>query len=1051
VAAFFIKRPVFAIVLSIVVVLVGVVAMRGLPVAQFPNIVPPVVKVTASYPGADALTIEQSAATPLEQKLNGVDNALYIRSINANDGTMAIEVTFEVGTDIDTDNVLTQNRVTEGSASLPSEVKASGVTVKKSLGAPMMVVSMYSPNGTYDKDFIGNYATINVVDSLSRIPGVGQVNLFGSSDYSMRVWVKPDRLARLGLTVGDLRTAVQRQNTVNPAGQIGGEPAPTGQEFTYAVRAQGRLVTAEEFGEVVVRENAEGSVVRLKDVARIELGTVSYLQRARYNGKPATLVTIFQSPGSNALAVAESIREAMKEQSTRFPEDLAYAVSLDTTLSVEEGIDEIVHTLFEATILVILVVYLFLQNLRATLIPLLTVPVSLVGAFALFPLLGFSINTLSLLGLVLAIGLVVDDAIVVVEAVEHHIEKGHSPLEATELAMKEVSGPVVAIAVVLSAVFIPVAFLGGITGQLYKQFALTIAISVMISEFNALTLSPALCALLLRPRTKSNGVLARAFGAFNRAFDRATEAYVRVTARLVRKLVVSAVLMLTLLGGAAFLGKRLPGGFVPAEDQGYFFLNVQLPPAASLQRTDDVCKKVEEILQATEGVQSVDTVAGYSLLSSTSGSYAGFFFVQLKPWSERKAPGLALGPIVRKVNAELAAIPEAQVVAFPPPAIPGIGSAGGFSLQLQDRVGGTPEALEEMAEKFLAAARKRPEIGSAFTLFSAKVPQLFVKVDRDKMMKQGVDPAELYGTLQAFMGASYLNDFNRFGRQWRVFLSAEPEYRMRAEEIGNFFVRSRSGNMVPLSSLTEVTTTNGPDSTVRFNLARSAEISGAPAPGYSSAQAMAALDEVAKTTLTPEYGHSWSNLSYQEQKAPPAGPTFAIALLFVFLILAAQYESWSLPFSVLLVVPAAVVGAFVGLLATRLPFDVFGQIGLIMLVGLAAKNAILIVEFAKAEHESGKELIDATLSAAKLRLRPILMTAFAFILGCLPLIRATGAGSAARHSMGTVVVYGSLAATFIGIFLTPALFVLVESLVSRGKKQGADGAPASNEVSEGTT
>ncbi len=1049
--AFFIKRPIFAIVLSIVVVLVGVVAMRGLPVAQFPDIVPPVIKVTASYPGADALTVEQSAATPLEQKLNGVDNALYIRSINANDGTMAIEVSFEVGTDIDTDNVLTQNRVNEGSPSLPAEMKASGVTVKKSLGMPMMIVSMYSPNGTYDKDFIGNYATINVVDTLSRIPGVGQVNLFGSSDYSMRVWVKPDRLARLGLTVGDLRTAVQRQNNVNPAGQIGGEPAPAGQEFTYAVRAAGRLVTAEEFGEVIVRENPDGSVVRLKDVARIELGTVSYLQRARYNGKPATLITLFQSPGSNALAVAEAIRETMKEQSARFPEDLAYAVSLDTTLSVEEGIGEIVQTLLEATVLVILVVFLFLQNLRATLIPLLTVPVSLVGAFAVFPLLGFSINTLSLLGLVLAIGLVVDDAIVVVEAVEHHIEKGHSPVEATELAMKEVSGPVVAIAVVLSAVFIPVAFLGGITGQLYKQFALTIAISVMISAFNALTLSPALCALLLRPRAKSSGLLARAFGAFNRGFDRATNAYVRVTGRLVKKLVVSTALMLALLGGAAVLGKRLPGGFVPSEDQGYFFLNVQLPPAASLQRTDDVCKKVEDVLQATEGVQAVDTVAGYSLLTATSGSYSGFFFVQLKPWAERKAPELGLGAIVRRLNAELAAIPEAQVVAFPPPAIPGIGSAGGFSLQLQDRAGGTPEALEEMAEKFLAAARKRPEIGSAFTLYSSKVPQLFVKVDRDKMMKQGVDPSELYGTLQAFMGASYLNDFNRFGRQWRVFLSAEPEYRMRAEEIGNFFVRNRSGNMVPLSALTEVTTTNGPDSTVRFNLTRSAEISGSPAPGYSSAQAMTALEEVAAATLTPEFGTSWSNLSYQERKAPPAGPTFAIAILFVFLILAAQYESWSLPFSVLLVVPAAVVGAFVGLLATRLPFDVFGQIGLIMLVGLSAKNAILIVEFAKAEHEAGKPLVEATLDAAKLRLRPILMTAFAFILGCVPLIRATGAGSAARHSMGTVVVYGSLASTFIGIFLTPALFVLVESLVSKRKKQGSPDGSGGESVSEGTT
>ncbi len=1041
---FFIKRPIFAIVLSVVIVILGVVSMGKLPIAQFPDIVPPVIKVQTSYTGADALTIEQSAATPLEQKINGVDNALYIRSTNSNDGTMSIEVTFEVGTDINIDNVLTQNRVAEGTPALPAEVKANGVTVKKSLGMPMMLVSLYSPNDTFGADFIGNYATINVIDQIARIKGVGATNLFGSSEYSMRVWVKPDRLARLGLTVNDLRSAITRQNTVNPAGTIGGEPAPPGQEFTYTVRAQGRLVTAEEFGDVVVRENNDGSIVRMKDIARIELGTLSYQQRARYNGKAATIISIFQSPGSNALNVAEEVKRTMKEASARFPEGLSYAVSLDTTLAVEEGIGEIVQTLFEATVLVILVVFLFLQNMRATLIPLLTVPVSLVGAFAIFPLLGFSINTLSLLGLVLAIGLVVDDAIVVVEAVEHQLEKGLSPLEATQKAMEEVSGPVVAIAVVLSAVFVPVAFLPGITGQLYKQFALTIAISVMISAFNALTLSPALCALLLKPRDHAaKGLLARAFGAFNRGFDAATDRYVAITSRFARKLVFGGGGMLLLLAAAAGLGKKLPGGFVPSEDQGYFSMNVQLPPAASLQRTDAVCKQVEEILRGIEGIQAIDTIAGYSILSSTSSPYSGFFFVQLEPWAKRKKPGMDLASIVQKVNEQVAKLPEAQVFAFPPPAIPGIGSAGGFSLQIQDRAGGTPEDLEAMTTKFLEAARKRPEIGSAYTLFSSKIPQVFVKVDRDKMLKQGVDPSELYGTLQAFMGAAYINDFNRFGRQWRVFLAAEPEYRSNTDQIANFFVRGSGGKMVPLSALVEVVTTNGPAYTVRFNLARSAEVNGAPAAGYSSAQAMEALEAVAKEVLPAEYGTSWSNLSYQERKAPPAGPTFAVALFFVFLILAAQYESWSLPFSVLLVVPAAVVGAFAGLLAVKLPFDVFGQIGLVMLVGLSAKNAILIVEFAKAEHEAGKPLLEATLTAAKLRLRPILMTAFAFILGCVPLIRATGAGSAARHSMGTVVVYGSLAATFIGIFLTPALFVLVETLVG---KKGAHAGSSTTET-----
>jgi len=1055
---FFINRPIVAIVISILLVIVGTITLVSLPVSLFPAIAPPEVQVQTTFVGADAQTVEQSVATPIEQQMSGVDNMNYMYSVNSSTGELRLIVDFDVKTDTNTDLILTQIRETQAASQLPPDVTNFGVTVQKTTTAPLMLISLYSPNGTYDSQFLANYAYINLNDQLTRVPGVGSVQVFGAGKYAMRLWVKPDQLAKLSITVPDIVNTIQAQNTVNPAGQIGGEPAPKGQEFTYSVRAQGRLTTPEEFEQIVVRAAPDGGIVRVKDVARVELGAQDYTIVGRLNGKPSAIVAVYQLPGSNAVQAADGVKKLLAEEKRRLPQGVDYTIALDTTRAVSEGIREIVQTLLIAIVLVIFVVYIFLQGWRATLIPLLAVPVSLVGTFVLFPVFGFSVNTLSLFGLVLAIGLVVDDAIVVVEAVEHHIEEGMSPKEATFKAMEEISGPVVGIALVLSAVFIPTAFIPGITGRLYQQFAVTIAISVIISAFNALTLSPALAALLLRPRKEGGGLLRRFFDWFNRAFAKTTDGYIRVAGGLIRKSAIAFAVLIVCGVAAGIFGAKLPSSFLPDEDQGYMFLNLQLPSAASLQRTEATANEIEKLLATTPGVESTTSVVGFSLLSLTRSSYSAFFFVTLKEWKDRQKREEQYQFIRQSVNRKLAALPQGIAFSFSPPAIPGVGTSGGFTFVLEDRSGNDVAFLAENLNKFLAAARKRPELASVNTTFLPSVPQQFITVDRDKVLKQGVDVKDVYRTIQAFMGGSFINYFNRFGRQWQVYVEAEGAYRNRAENVGQFYVRNRAGDMVPLSALTRFESRSGPEFTMRYNLYRSAQIIGSAAPGYSSAQAISALEHVFAETMPPEMGYDYLGISFQEKKAQEGIPSwmiFGFSLLVVFLILAALYESWSLPFSVLLSTPVAVFGAFMVLWLRRVllgfflpPYmvqietDVYSQIGLVMLIGLAAKNAILIVEFAKDSYEKGQPLVEAALAGARLRLRPILMTSFAFVLGCVPLWTATGAGSVARQIMGTTVIGGMLASTLIAVFIIPVLFVVVEKISRR--RTGVTVGPATS-------
>ena len=1044
-AKFFINRPIVAMVISILMVIAGVVSMISLPTAQFPNIAPPEIQVKTTYIGADAETVAQSVATPIEQQMAGVDNMQYMYSLNGSDGAMTLTVNFDLKTDTNTDQILSQMRSNQAASQLPSSVNQYGVTVQKSTSAPLMLVTLTSPDNRYDNIFLANYGIININDALTRVPGVASVTVFGAGQYAMRCWVNPHKLASLNLTVPEIVNAIQAQNTVNPAGQIGSEPVPSGQEFTYTVRAPGRLPSAEEFGEIIVRSEANGAQLRLKDVARIELGAQTYNLVGRLNGKPAAILAIYQLPGGNAVKTAEGVRELMKEMKTRFPAGLDYVIPLDTTLAVKEGLAEVQKTLYEALVLVIIVVFIFLQGWRATLIPLLAVPVSLIGTFIIFPMLGFSINTLSLFGLVLAIGLVVDDAIVVVEAVEHHIEHGMTPKAATEKAMEEVSGPVIAIALILAAVFVPTAFIPGITGRLYQQFAVTIAVSVLISAFNALTLSPALSALLLKPKKESRGPLAIFFRWFNRVFTRGTDGYVNACRFMIHKAGFSFILLLAVALLAGFFGKKLPQSFLPDEDQGFVYAGLQLPDGSSLQRTSAAAAEVEKVIQNTPGVEYVSTVVGYSMLSGVNTTYSAFFFVTLKDWKERgKIPEESYEAVKAHVQKELSKVTAGMAFSFPPPAILGVGTSGGFTFLLQDRSGSGTEFLAKNTKTFMDAARKRPEIAGISTTALFAVPQVGIEVDKARVLTQQVKLENVYQTLQTFMGGALVNYFNRFGRQWQVYVQAEGEYRTNAENLGQFHVKNASGDMVPLSTLTRVKPRSGPGFTMRHNQFQAVQINGSAAPGYSSSQAMAALEQVFKETMSSQMGFDYMGMSYQEKKAAqgvsPAA-IFGMSFLIVFLIMAAQYESWTLPFSVLLGTPIAVFGAFATLWSRTLENNVYAQIGLVMLIGLAAKNAILIVEFAKAEHDKGTDLLEAALTGAKLRLRPILMTSFAFILGCVPLWKATGAGAISRQVLGTVVIGGMLAASFLAIFFIPVSYEVVERLGSRFKKKPDEALP----------
>jgi HAE1 family hydrophobic/amphiphilic exporter-1 len=1028
-AKFFINRPIVAIVIALLMVLAGGLTLLTLPTAQFPNITDPLVSVNAFYPGADAETIAQSVATPIAQQMAGVDGMNYMSSQSAGTGSMSLTVDFGIDTNADTDQILAQMRVAQANSQLPASVISNGLTVQKSSSSPLMLVAIASPNESYDNLFLANYATINLKDAITRVPGVASVSIFGAGDYAMRCWVNPDKLANLGITVPEIFTAIQAQNNVNPAGQIGGEPVPPGQQYTYTVRAPGRLPTAEEFGQIIVRASPDGSVLRLNEVARIELGAASYAVIGRLNGKPAALISINQAVGGNAVQTAAGIRQVMEEAKTRFPPDLDYVVALDTTTAVTSGIKEIEHTLMEAMVLVIIVVFLFLQSWRATLIPLLAVPVSLIGTFIVFPLLGFSINTLSLFGMVLAIGLVVDDGIVVVEAVEHHIEKGLTPHDATVKAMEEVSGPVIAIALILAAVFIPTAFIPGITGRLYQQFAVTIAISVLFSAFNALTLSPALSAMLLRPRKESRGPLGAFFRWFNRVFGKATDYYVSASRQLIRKAFMAMAVLVLIAVGAGYMSKKIPTSFLPDEDQGFAFVALQLPNASSLQRTSEASREVEQILMRTPGVKYVSSVVGYSLLSGVTTTYSSFFFVSFKDWAERTSPDESYTAIKAHLGAALSKVTSGIAFDFPPPAIAGVGSSGGFTFILEDRSGGTVDFLAKNAQTFMAAANKRPELAGVMTTALLSVPQVGVNVDTAKVMTQQIPLSSVYETLQTFMGGALVNYFNRFGRQWQVWVQAEGSYRTSAENLGKFYVSNNNNKLVPLSTLTTIGPRSGPEFVMQYNQFQAVQILGAAAPGYSSAQATAALEEVFHQTMPSQMGFDWSGMSYQEVKASQGvSPVaiFALSFLIVFLIMAAQYESWTLPISVLLGTPIAVLGAFIAVHLREFDNNVYAQIGLVMLIGLSAKNAILIVEFAKAEFDKGASAMDAALAGAQLRLRPILMTAFAFILGCIPLWRAKGSGAMSRQVLGTVVIGGMLAASLVAIFFIPVTFDLVE-------------------------
>jgi multidrug efflux pump len=1034
-ARFFIERPVFAIVIAIVIVIIGAVAIPNLPIAAYPEVVPPVVQIIATYRGGNSLDLEKTVSQPIEQQLVGLDGMMYFFSRSSNDGVMTIDVTFQLGTDVDLATVKVQNKVSIALPTLPPEVQREGVTVKKVSSAFLMAIALNSADGRYDDLFLNNYATINLLDKLGSLPGVGDSRLAARQDYGMRIWVNPDKMAKLGLTATDVSNAIQAQNRQNPAGAIGQPPVANGTDFQYPVNASGRLQTPDQFANIIVRAQPDGSFLRVRDIGRVELGAQDYKTFSRLNGKPASLLILYLAPGANAVETADRVKKQMEISKVNFPEGIDYKIPYDSTRFVRVAIQDVVQTLLEAVLLVILVVFLFLQNWRATLIPLLTVPVSIVGTFALFPLLGFSINMTSMFGLVLAIGIVVDDAIVVVEAVQLNLDQGMSPKEATIQAMEEVSAPVVAIAFILGAVFIPVAFLGGLSGQIYRQFALTIAVSVLISAFSALSLSPALSAMILRPGKESRGPLAWFFRKFNDGFDWTRKGYLGSVSGLIRKPVFALLGLGAFILIAGNLFRTLPGGFLPDEDQGVAFTAVRLPDGASLERNRKVVEEVEAIASKTPGVADVTVFGGLDITTSTNNSNVATVILTFTPWEERKTQELSLQGILRSVNRKFAQIEDGIVFSFGLPPILGLGTAGGFEYMLEDRAGGDISQLADASRAALDAAAKRPEIVNANSAFRTSVPQYNVELDLDKTQSLGIPVTDSYNALQTFLGGLYVNDFNRFGRTWKVLVQAEPDYRDRPDDIRRFYVRSSIGEMVPLSTLVKVTATTGPEVVYRYNRFRVSKISGQNGAGYSSGQAAAAMEQIGDS-LPQGFGYEWTGTVYQQKLSEgKEGFIFGFAGVLVFLFLAALYESWSIPLAVIFALPLGLFGALTAIWMRSYAYDVYTQIGIVTLIGLASKNAILIVEFAKLARERGLSIVDAGMEAAKLRLRPILMTSFAFILGVVPLTTAQGAGAASRRALGTTVFGGMLAATLLAVFLVPVLYTLMQRFSERGREQ----------------
>jgi multidrug efflux pump len=1044
ISRFFIDRPVFAGVLSVLIFVVGLLALRVLPISEYPEVVPPQVVVRAQYPGANPKVISETVAAPIEEAINGVENMLYMGSQATTDGVLTLTVTFALGTDPDKAQQLVQNRVSQAEPRLPEEVRRLGVTTVKSSPDLMMVVHLLSPDSRYDVTYLRNYAALNVKDRLARIQGVGQVQLFGSGDYSMRVWLDPQKLAEHGLSASDVVNEIRAQNVQAAAGVVGASPGLPGIDHQLSINAQGRLQDEEQFGNIIVKTGANGEITRLRDIARIELGAADYALRALLNNKPAVAIPVLQAPGSNAIAIADKVRAEMADIKANMPEGVDFQIVYDTTQFVRASIDAVVHTLLEAVLLVVLVVVLFLQTWRASIIPLVAVPVSIVGTFAVLHALGFSINALSLFGLVLAIGIVVDDAIVVVENVERNIEEGLSPREATYRAMQEVSGPIIAIALVLVAVFIPLAFISGLTGQFYKQFAVTIAISTVISAINSLTLSPALAALLLQdhqaPKDRLTRIIDALFGwlfrRFNALFHRGSNAYATGVRRAISTKAMMLVVYVAFLGATGFLFRTVPGGFVPGQDKQYLVGFAQLPDAATLDRTEDVIRRMTDIGLKHPGVESAVAFPGLSINGFTNSSNAGIVFLTLKPFAQRQDPSLAAGAIAGELNQQFAAISEAVIAMFPPPPVQGLGTIGGFKLQIEDQAGLGYEALDQATKEFLAKAAAAPELAGLFSSYSINVPQLYADVDRAKARQLRVPISEVFSTLQIYLGSVYVNDFNKFGRTYSVRVQADAPFRARAEDVGYLKVRSISGEMVPLTALLNIQSSVGPERAMRYNGFLSADVNGQAAPGYSSGQAQAAVERIAAETLPKGFKAEWTELTYQEILAGNSGiVVFPIAILLVFLVLAAQYESLTLPVSIILIVPLALFAALAGVWLTAGDNNVFTQIGLIVLVGLSAKNAILIVEFARELEFEGRAPVEAAIEASRLRLRPILMTSLAFIMGVVPLVLSTGAGAEMRAAMGVAVFSGMIGVTAFGLFFTPVFYVLLRRLTGNRRLQ----------------